>query len=149
MIQQPPLVLLVEDEALITFALEEELKEAGFQVLAIAQSERAMGTIEQRDMHYCARLTDIDLGGTVNGWELAHRARELDPDLPVIYMSGKSGIEWKTHGVPESVMLQKPFVFAQLLTALSTLLNGAQAGPTADSADLALIVEPEIARLDQ
>jgi DNA-binding response OmpR family regulator len=116
--------LLVEDEALIVFALEEELREAGFEVLSVVKSERAMDAIEQQKTPYRALLTDIDLGGEFDGWALAHRARELNPDLPVIYMSGKSGIEWKAHGVPESVMLQKPFVFAQLLTALSNLLNG-------------------------
>jgi DNA-binding response OmpR family regulator len=122
--QEAPLVLLVEDEALIAFALEEELIEAGFQVFGHAQSEAAIAVIEAQKTQYCALLTDIDLGGASNGWELAHRARELNPDLPVIYMSGKSAIEWKAHGVPGSIMLQKPFVFAQLLTALTTLMNG-------------------------
>jgi DNA-binding response OmpR family regulator len=124
MTQETPLVLLVEDEVLISFSLEQELKEAGFEVLSLARSGEALRTIEQQDVPYCALITDIDLGDEVDGWTLARRARELTPDLPIIYMSGKSGIEWKAHGVPESVMLQKPFVFAQLLTALTMLLNG-------------------------
>jgi DNA-binding response OmpR family regulator len=129
MTQEAPLVLLVEDEVLISISLEEELNEAGFEVLSIARSGQAMRTIERQEITYCALITDIDLGDEVNGWALAHRARELAPDLPVIYMSGKSGIEWKAHGVPDSVMLQKPFVFAQLLTALTTLLNGLDPKP--------------------
>lgn len=123
MVLDLPLILLVEDEVLITLCLEEEFRDAGFNVLSIASSRNALDTINSDDIAYCALVTDIDLGGDLNGWELAHRAREIKPDLPVVYMSGKSAIEWKAHGVPESVMLQKPFVFAQLLTAVTTLLN--------------------------
>ncbi len=38
-------------------------------------------------------------------------------------MSGDSAYDWSANGVPESIMLRKPFVFAQLITALTTLLN--------------------------
>jgi hypothetical protein len=40
-------------------------------------------------------------------------------------MSGDSAHEWSANGVPESVMLQKPFVMAPLITAITTLLNQA------------------------
>jgi hypothetical protein len=40
-------------------------------------------------------------------------------------MSGNSAQQWTIDGVPESIMLQKPFVIAQLVTALTTLLNQA------------------------
>jgi hypothetical protein len=43
----------------------------------------------------------------------------------VIYLSGDSAHEWTAQGVPGSVMLQKPFVMAQLITAITTLLNQA------------------------
>jgi hypothetical protein len=45
--------------------------------------------------------------------------------LPVVYMSGDSAHEWSANGVPESVILQKPFVLVQLITAITTLLNQA------------------------
>jgi DNA-binding response OmpR family regulator len=128
MTQNAPLILLVEDEVLIAFSLEEELREAGFDVLSVPRSGEALEIIDAQDPPYRVLLTDIDLGGSIDGWALAHRARELNPALPVVYMSGKSAVEWKAHGVPESVMLQKPFVFAQLLTAVSTLLNSQEPG---------------------
>jgi hypothetical protein len=40
-------------------------------------------------------------------------------------MSGDSAFEWHAQGVPGSVMIQKPFVMAQIVTALSQLLNQA------------------------
>ncbi|GAC1046202.1 hypothetical protein thsrh120_62090 [Rhizobium sp. No.120] len=63
--------------------------------------------------------------GEANGWDLARRARELQPVMPVIYVTGDSAQDWAAQGVPNSVLLQKPFVHAQLVTALTTLLNDA------------------------
>jgi hypothetical protein len=43
----------------------------------------------------------------------------------MVYMSGDSAHEWDAQGVPNSIMLTKPFVTAQVITALSNLLNEA------------------------
>lgn len=59
----------------------------------------------------------------MDGWEVARHARELTPNFPVVYMSGDSAHEHTVQGVPESVMIQKPFAPAQLVTAMSMLLN--------------------------
>ena len=59
----------------------------------------------------------------MSGWELARKVREIDPAFPVIYMTGAAGDDWASQGVPESILLQKPFAPAQLVTAVSQLLN--------------------------
>ena len=43
--------------------------------------------------------------------------------MPVVYMTGTQGDDWASQGVPNSVLLTKPFAPAQLLTALANLLN--------------------------
>lgn len=73
-------------------------------------------------------LTDIQLGRGPDGWEVARHARELVPEMPVVYISGDSAHEWTARGVPDSIMVSKPFVDAQIITAVSTLLN--QTGPS-------------------
>ena len=50
-------------------------------------------------------------------------AREINPTIPVIYMTGTHGEEWASKGVPNSVLLIKPFAPAQIVTAVSQLLN--------------------------
>jgi hypothetical protein len=45
--------------------------------------------------------------------------------MPVVYMSGDSSPEWSSKGVPNSLMVAKPFAPAQIITAVSTLLNAA------------------------
>ena len=68
-------------------------------------------------------ITDIRLSAGPDGWAVARRARELVPNMPVVYMSGDSSQEWSSKGVPNSLMVAKPFAPAQIITAVSTLLN--------------------------
>ena len=76
------------------------------------------------DGKYRALVTDINLGKNgMTGWDVARRAREINPSFPVVYMSGDSAEDWASMGVPESIMLSKPFAPAQLVTAVSQLLN--------------------------
>jgi DNA-binding response OmpR family regulator len=73
---------------------------------------------------YRALVTDINLGrDKIDGWDVARHAREIDPSFPVFYMSGKDAGDWASKGVPNSIMLAKPFAPAQLVTAISQLLN--------------------------
>ena len=53
------------------------------------------------------------------------RTRELVPGISVVYISGDSAHEWDSQGVPNRVMVKKPFVAAQIITAISMLLNEA------------------------
>ncbi len=119
-------VLLAEDDALVQMTLEEIMGDAGFDFVMVVTGQQAVDALEREPERFCALVTDIRMPGKLTGWDAAHRARELKPSLPVIYMTGDSAQEWRAHGVPDSVLLQKPFVPAQLVTALATLLNEAQ-----------------------
>lgn len=120
---EAPLLLLVEDDPLVSLAVEEFLSAAGFRTLAASSGQEAIDLLEG-DTSFSAVVTDVRLGTGPSGWDVAHRARELVP-MPVIYMTGDSANLWPAHGVPGSVVLQKPFVEAQLITAIATLLNQA------------------------
>jgi CheY-like chemotaxis protein len=117
------LVLIVEDEPLVSMAIEDAVSDAGFEFVAVSTGDAAILELEQDPTRFSAVLTDVRMPGTATGWDVAHRARELCPTMPVIYMTGDSAYLWTAHGVPNSVLLQKPFVDAQLITALATLLN--------------------------
>ncbi len=119
------LVLIAEDESLIRANLEDVVTEAGFEHLAVSSADEAIRALEEDADRFCALLTDVRMPGEADGWDLARRARELQPLMPVIYMTGDSAKEWAAQGVPNSILLQKPFVHAQLVTALTTLLNDA------------------------
>jgi DNA-binding NtrC family response regulator len=78
--------------------------------------------LDAEDAAFSALVTDINLTGKLLGWEVAKRARELHPEIPVVYMTG-AGHDWAVNGVPNSVLVSKPFAAAQIVTAVSQLLN--------------------------
>jgi DNA-binding response OmpR family regulator len=63
------------------------------------------------------------LAGRTDGWAVARASREIDPEFPVVYMTGAAADQWPVQGVPNSILLAKPFAPAQLVTAISNLLN--------------------------
>jgi CheY-like chemotaxis protein len=116
-------ILVVEDDHLIQSLVEEALSDGGFESAIVATGEEAVSLLKDGDTRYRVLVTDIDLGGRMPGWDVAKAAREIDPDFPVIYMTGAAADQWASHGVPNSVLLTKPFAPAQLVTAISNLLN--------------------------
>ena len=118
-------LLLVEDDALVQDMLAEALGDAGFEVICASTGDAAIKALEDDAARFSAVITDIRLGAGPDGWAVGRRARELAPDVPVVYMSGDSTQDWSSRGVPNSVVAAKPFVPAQILTAVTMLLNEA------------------------
>jgi DNA-binding response OmpR family regulator len=116
-------VLFVEDEDLIRELNAGELEEAGYGVVVVENGDGALEALDGNADPFCALVTDINLGKGADGWEVGRRARELDEQMPVIYMSGGGAHDWKTKGVPNSVLLGKPFTPNQLIAAVGTLLK--------------------------
>jgi DNA-binding response OmpR family regulator len=119
----PVVVLVIEDEYPIQGIVEDALTEGGFATDILSSGEEALTLFRGRLKNYKALVTDVSLKGRLNGWEVAAQIRETDPAFPVVYMSGARADEWASKGVPNSIMLAKPFAPAQLVTAISQLLN--------------------------
>lgn len=124
-----PVILVIEDDEQIQSLVEDALIEGGFEPAIAASGEEAVtllkssSFIKERPVTYRALATDINLKGMMNGWEVAKQAREIDPGFPVVHMTGAAADQWGSHGVPNSILLRKPFAPAQLVTAVSQLLN--------------------------
>lgn len=119
-----PIVLVVEDDQLIQGLLKETLGEGGYEFVIASSGEDALQLMNAANGKYRALVTDINFGrDNVDGWEVARHAREIDPAFPVVYMSGDGASDWASKGVPNSIMLSKPFAPAHLITAVSQLLN--------------------------
>jgi DNA-binding response OmpR family regulator len=114
--------------------LETALSDEGFEVVVAGTGGKAIEELESRGSDFKGLITDIRLGSGPDGWQVGHKARQIVPGIPVVYMSGDSVHEWTSEGVPESVMLQKPFAIAQLITAITTLMNAATSATALSSA---------------
>ena len=116
-------VLVVEDDQIIQAMVEEALADGGFQATITSSAEQAITLLQDDNSQFRAVVTDIKLAGKLDGWDVARAARETDPAMPVIYITSSDGADWASKGVPNSVLLAKPFALAQLVTAISQLLN--------------------------
>lgn len=117
-------VLVVEDETLIHDLLREPLEDGGFAVTLVCKGDEAILALEAPAAAWSAVVTDIRLGRhQPSGWEVARRARELNPAIAVVYMTGDSSEDWAANGVPNSLLLNKPFAPAQVVTAVAQLMT--------------------------
>jgi CheY-like chemotaxis protein len=116
--------LVVEDEWLLRLELAEELAMAGWQVREAGSGEEALKLLDQiraESGHVDFLVTDIRLGGPVDGWEVAEACRKLWPGLPVIYVSANPIAEKRrTEG---SAFFSKPVEVEQLITTCRRLLG--------------------------
>jgi CheY-like chemotaxis protein len=79
-------ILVIEDEVVIQVMVEDALTEGGFATDIVASGEEALKLFGQKE--HKALITDISIKGGMTGWDVAAKARETNPALPVIYMSG-------------------------------------------------------------
>ncbi|HEX8421432.1 MAG TPA: response regulator [Sphingomonas sp.] len=119
-------ILVVEDEPTVLMFLEEALAESGYTVVSARNGGEALNILGDGLSDFSALVADIRIGDGLDGWEIARCAREIIPDLPIVYVTGDSAISWSEEGVPNSVLIPKPFNRSQLESAIEKLLNPTQ-----------------------
>ncbi|MEQ1770942.1 MAG: response regulator [Devosia sp.] len=117
-------VLVVDDEPLIRLGMASMVEEAGFLVSEAASADEAIATLE-RIGDVSLIITDVDMPGGMDGLLLAHHVRRQWPQMGVIIVSGKVGLQ--PAELPEGArFFTKPFEEAPLLRAVRELSGGAQ-----------------------
>jgi CheY-like chemotaxis protein len=116
-------ILLVEDENLIRTTLAEMLDEAGYVVVEAASGDEACYLMQGQN-GFDVLLTDIQMPGTADGIDVAHRFQEHHPHAPVLYMTGRPDMLSRIGSLTSSeALLRKPFRPQQMLDALDGLLT--------------------------
>lgn len=112
-------VLLVDDDATILDVIGEALREVGHDVLVCNAGAAAIVAMEE-DGKFDVLVTDLGMPG-VNGWDVARRARQLDPPLPVIVISGWGAqiTQDQLEAAGVKMILPKPFRLEQIRQAIS------------------------------
>ena len=119
-------ILVVDDEALIRMNLVDVLEAGGFTIHESSDGDLAIAAIDSLEFLH-GLVTDVNLGSAADGWNVARHARLKFPSIGVVYVTGDSAEAWPSEGVPNSVVLQKPFADAQVIDAVTTVLR--EAGP--------------------
>ena len=114
-------VLLVDDEADIRHTVSRLLDEAGYVVKSAANSSEALAAVHAGFVPDVL-VADYAMPGD-NGVELALKLRQLQPDLPVLFLSGHVDHAVVTTAVPGARLLRKPFRVDELLGAVGGVVG--------------------------
>ena len=86
--EDPPVVLLVEDEPLVRMTAADGLEEAGFHVLEAANADVALKVLEARSDEVQVLFTDVDMPGSMDGMALAEQVHAKWPHILLLISSG-------------------------------------------------------------
>jgi CheY-like chemotaxis protein len=118
-------ILLVEDEIWVRLDVASCLEDAGYLVVEAGTGEAAIALCNSRTAIDMV-ITDINLGGSANGWDVAEYFRTVRPDVPVVYTSEKSADAGRS--VAGSVFVSKPYRHSDILDACQCLARSSLPG---------------------
>jgi len=119
-------ILIVEDEHGIAGFLKQGLEEEGFEVTATGDG--AEGWRLASEARFDLVLLDWMLP-KMNGLALCQRIREMDAQLPVIFLTAKDTVQETIAGLKAGAndYIKKPFSFEELLERIRVQLRGSSA----------------------
>jgi DNA-binding response OmpR family regulator len=115
-----PIVLLVEDDAQVRGFVADALAERGLEVRAADGDRAAQRILEKEAAHIGVLVADVHLGASANGFDVAQRARRLNPRIEVVYITG-APLDVTRFGVHGGVLVPKPFDVANLADVVQAL----------------------------
>src|SRR6201996_8265357 len=120
-------ILVVDDEADIRELVAGILQDEGFSVRTAQDSDTALAATRARK----PSLLILDIwrqGGGLDGLELLDIVKELDPDLPVVMISGHGSIETAVSSIKRGAydFLEKPFKADRLIHVVGRALEAAR-----------------------
>jgi PAS domain S-box-containing protein len=110
--------LLVDDEELVRMSTADMLIDLGFEVVEATSGEEALGLI-RTGLVPDVLVSDHLMPG-ISGVDLARAARELQPTLPVLIVSGYAELEGLAPDLPR---LTKPFRNTELAASVAALVE--------------------------
>jgi DNA-binding NtrC family response regulator len=101
-------VLIVDDDEMICKVLSGLIKKEGFEPLVALEGERALGIVRAETPDLL--LVDYKMPG-MNGMEVLRQAKDMDPDLPVVLITGHANYQGAVEAIKAGAhdYLSKPF----------------------------------------
>jgi two-component system, response regulator PdtaR len=123
--QQPVIVLLVEDEALVRMIAADVLREeGGFKVIEAANADEAL-TVLEATADVRALVTDVEMPGSLDGFTLARVVKQAWSHVGIVVTSGRMAPGPKD--LPSGALfIPKPYTPTALVAAVRTVLPSDQ-----------------------
>jgi PAS domain S-box-containing protein len=117
-------VLVIDDEPTVRMLIVDVLEEAGYTALE-AEDGPAGIKLLQAGARIALLITDVGLPGGMNGRQVADAARELQPDLKVLFVTGyaENAAISNGHLAPGMAVITKPFVMAELARKITEMIE--------------------------
>jgi DNA-binding NtrC family response regulator len=116
-----PVIILLEEEADERAVLLEHLEQAGFAVVEVDDSDRALALLDETS-EVRGFVADAHVPGRIDGFDLAGRIRRERPELAIILMSGHS--DHTSGPVPDGVeFINKPNILEYLAPTLRRMIR--------------------------
>lgn len=117
-----PKILYVEDDLTLSFVTRDNLTIKGYNIDAISNGKDALETFTKNKYDLC--ILDIMLP-KMDGFTLAEKIRELDFQIPIIFVTARSAKEDKIHGLKlgGDDYITKPFSIEELVLKIEVFLK--------------------------
>jgi CheY-like chemotaxis protein len=125
--QQPVIVLLVEDEALVRMMAADVLREeGGFKVVEVVNADEAL-TVLEATADVRALVTDVEMPGSLDGFTMARVVKQAWPHIGIVVTSGRMAPG--PNDLPSGALfIPKPYRPSDLVAAVRTVLPSHQIG---------------------
>jgi RNA polymerase sigma factor (sigma-70 family) len=116
------IIYIVDDDASFRTAIQRQLEQIGYRVVAYASAEHMLEQLPDEDKTGCI-LLDVRMPG-LNGLALHSRLRELGSTLPILFLTGYFDVNATVKAIKAGAddFLIKPVKSAELLRAIERAL---------------------------
>lgn len=123
-------ILLVEDDASLGFIISDQLKSDGYSVTLCTDGAEGFQRFNEGSFHMC--IFDVMMPKK-DGFSLARDVRKVDANIPILFLSAKSGDEDKVEGFKSGGddYLTKPFNVEELQLRVAAMLRRVNIQPEA------------------
>jgi PAS domain S-box-containing protein len=117
-------ILVIEDEDIVRNLACRGLRDHGYAVIEARNGSQALHYVQQNPGTVDLVISDVVMP-EMGGRELGHLLAQIDPDLPVLYMSGYTGDDVVQRGLldPGAPFQQKPFTPGGLASKVRAMLD--------------------------
>ena len=121
-IKEEKIILLAEDEIMLSDLLTELLESAGYNVIKVFNGAEVLRVLTE-EIQVDMVIMDYNMPG-MNGVECAARIRELNLNMPIVLSSGSQSMETNLEAKKAGItgFVNKPYEFDTLLQTIHTLL---------------------------